>query len=66
MRVFRFSLSTQVFLGLSAGLLAGILFGKEAGRLTVIGDAFIQLLQMTVLPYITLSLITALGPPLTF
>jgi len=32
-----------------------------AGSLQVLGDAFIMLLQMTVIPYITVSLITAFG-----
>jgi len=34
---------------------------RKVGFLKVAGDAFIMLLQMTVIPYITVSLITALG-----
>jgi Na+/H+-dicarboxylate symporter len=55
------SLSTKVLLGLGLGILAGVFFGEEAAFLKVLGDAFIQLLQMTVLPYMMVSLITGLG-----
>lgn len=57
----RLSLSTQVVLGLVLGLVVGICVGDKAAVLLGIGKAFILLLQMTVLPYITLSLITGLG-----
>jgi Na+/H+-dicarboxylate symporter/ABC-type amino acid transport substrate-binding protein len=55
------SLSTKVLIGLGLGMLAGVFFGEEAAFLKVLGDAFIQLLQMTVLPYMMVSLITGLG-----
>ena len=57
----RLSLSTQVLIGLILGLLAGVIFGELMAPLQDVGNAFILLLQMTVLPYITLSLITGLG-----
>lgn len=57
----RLSLSTQVILGLVLGLVVGVCVGDRAAVLLGIGKAFILLLQMTVLPYITLSLITGLG-----
>ena len=57
----RMSLSTQVLVGLVLGLLAGVVFGEYVAPLQDIGKAFILLLQMPVLPYITLSLITGLG-----
>jgi Na+/H+-dicarboxylate symporter/ABC-type amino acid transport substrate-binding protein len=55
------SLSTKVLIGLGLGMLAGVFLGEEAAFLKVVGDAFIQLLQMTVLPYMIVSLITGLG-----
>ena len=55
------SLSTRVLIGLGLGALAGIFFGEDAAFLKVFGDAFIQLLQMTVLPYMMTSLIAGLG-----
>src|SRR4029450_12363090 len=51
----------QVVLGLVLGLGGGVCVGDKAAWLQGIGKAFILLLQRTVLPYITLSLITGLG-----
>ena len=60
-RKVRLSLSTQVLVGLVLGLVVGMLVGEHAAVLQHVGKAFVLLLQMTVLPYITLSLITGLG-----
>lgn len=57
----RFGLAEQVLIALVLGLAAGIFFGEMAGALKIVGDAFILLLQVTVIPYIFVSLITALG-----
>jgi proton glutamate symport protein len=54
-------LATQVLLGLGLGVVAGIVFGEWMRHLQVIGDVFVGLLQMTVLPYIVVSLIASLG-----
>lgn len=55
------SLSAKIFLGMGLGILVGVFFGEEAAGLHVIGDAFIQLLQMTILPFVVLSLVTGVG-----
>ncbi len=55
------SLSTKILIGLGLGILAGIFFGEAVAFLKMPGDAFILLMQMTVLPYIMVSLITGLG-----
>jgi len=55
------SLSSRIFLGLGAGIAAGLFFGEPAGALEPFGKAFIGLLQMTVLPYVTVSLIGGIG-----
>ena len=57
----RLSLSTQVLIGLALGVASGVFFGELLAFLGVIGDAFILLLQMTVLPYVMVSLIVGLG-----
>ncbi len=57
----RLSLATQVVAALALGLASGIFLGELTTPLNVVGRAFILLLQMTVLPYIILSLITGLG-----
>lgn len=58
---FRLSLSKTILLGLVLGVLCGIFFGEHCKGLAVIGHAFIKLLQMTILPYIVLSLIVGIG-----
>jgi Na+/H+-dicarboxylate symporter len=55
------SLSTMIFMGLGLGVLAGLFFGEMVAFLEVIGEIWIKLLQMTVLPYVMLSLVTGLG-----
>jgi Na+/H+-dicarboxylate symporter len=57
----RLSLSTGILIGMILGLSCGIFFGEYCGFLQIIGDAFIKLLQMTILPYIVVSLILGIG-----
>ena len=57
----RLSLSAQVFIALALGILAGLFFGELIAPVKVVGDIFIGLLQMTVLPYILVSLIAGIG-----
>jgi len=46
------SLSARIFLGLGLGIVTGLFFGDLVADLKVIGDIFIKMLQITVLPYI--------------
>ena len=55
------SLSTRVLIGLGLGILLGLFIGEWVGPLGMVGDGFILLLQMPVLPYVALSLIASLG-----
>jgi len=57
----KMSMSTLVLLSFAAGILIGLFFGEKVGWMAVIGDAFIKLLQMTIIPYIIVSLISSLG-----
>jgi len=57
----KLSLSTKVLIGLIAGVLLGLFFGEKVAWFSVLGDVFIGLLQMTVLPYIMFSLIVNIG-----
>ena len=57
----RLSFSTQILIGLFTGAALGLFIGERAGVLQVFADAYIKLLQMTVLPYVTISLITGIG-----
>ncbi len=58
---FRPSLSGMIFISLALGIVTGLFFGEMVAFLDVIGKAWIALLQMTVLPYVMLSLIAGLG-----
>lgn len=53
--------STRVLAGLIAGVAVGLFIGERAAALQICVDAYMKLLQMTVLPYITLSLVGGLG-----
>ncbi|MCX2983426.1 cation:dicarboxylase symporter family transporter [Halieaceae bacterium IMCC14734] len=50
-----------VFFSLLLGIATGVFFGEMVAWLQVIGDIFIKLLQVTVIPFISVSLITGLG-----
>jgi len=54
-------LPEQVLIALALGIFTGVFLGEAAGRLQVIGDIFVRMLQITVIPYISLSLITGIG-----
>jgi Na+/H+-dicarboxylate symporter len=51
----------RVIIALILGILAGIFVGEPAGNLEILGNAYIRLLQMTVLPYVLVSIIGGLG-----
>lgn len=54
-------LSGRIFVGLIVGICTGVFFGELVADLKLIGDIFIKLLQITVLPYIIVSLIAGFG-----
>jgi Na+/H+-dicarboxylate symporter/ABC-type amino acid transport substrate-binding protein len=54
--------SSQLILwGLGLGLGCGLVFGEYCRFLGLVGEAYVKLLQMTVLPYITVSLVLGFG-----
>jgi Na+/H+-dicarboxylate symporter len=57
----RLSLSTRILIGLGLWILTGLVLGELAASLQVVADAYIRLMQMTVLPYVTVAPITGLG-----
>ena len=57
----RLSTSSWILIGLGLGALCGILFGELMKPLGVVGDVYIRFTQITVLPYILLSLIHGVG-----
>ena len=55
------TLSRQIGIGIAAGVALGLLVGERAAPLEVAADAYVRLLQMTVLPYVVVSLMAGLG-----
>ncbi len=53
--------TAQLMIGLSLGIAWGLFLGDSGEWVKWIGDAFVGLLQMTVLPYVTLTLIANVG-----
>ncbi len=57
----RLSLSSQIAVGIGGGIVLGLFLGELVAPLQLVADAYIKLLQMTVLPYVTVSIIAGLG-----
>jgi Na+/H+-dicarboxylate symporter/ABC-type amino acid transport substrate-binding protein len=55
------SLSAQIALGLVAGVATGVLLGERAAFLEWPAKAFVQLLQVTVIPFLVTSLISGIA-----
>lgn len=48
-------------MGLISGVAAGVFFGELCAPAKIVGDAFVGLLRMTVMPYLIVSLVANLG-----
>ena len=57
----RITLASQVIIALLLGIATGVFFGEIVAPLEIVGDIFISLLRIAVIPYITVALITAIG-----
>ena len=57
----RSRLSTYILAGLILGVAYGLFFGEFAGNLAIVGKAYVGLLQMSILPYMVVSLIGGIG-----
>ena len=57
----KLSLSAKIMIGMGLGFGVGIFFGEYCAFLQIIGNGFIKLLQMTILPYIIVSMILGIG-----
>ena len=47
--------------GLCAGTVTGLFWGEAARVIQPVADGFVRLLQMAVLPYLTVSLVASIG-----
>ncbi len=61
MKIRKISLSNQILLAVVLGVATGLFFGESCSILEVVGKAFIALMQISVLPYIFVSLIQSFG-----
>lgn len=57
----RLSPGARIVASLVAGLATGLFLGERAAPFQVLADGFVRLLQMAVLPYVTVSLIAGIG-----
>ncbi len=57
----RLSLSAWILIGLAGGVLFGLFLGEPAGALQPLAEIYIRLMQMTVLPYLLVSLVVGFG-----
>jgi Na+/H+-dicarboxylate symporter len=53
--------STKILVGLTAGVAVGLFVGEPIVVIKWAADGFVKLLQMTVLPYVTVSIASSLG-----
>ena len=53
--------SRKILIGLCAGIAVGLFVGEQALAIKWAADGFVKLLQMTVLPYVTVSIASSLG-----
>jgi Na+/H+-dicarboxylate symporter/ABC-type amino acid transport substrate-binding protein len=61
LKLARLSLPQWILLGVILGVLTGLFFGENTAILKPIGDAFIKIWQITVLPTVVVSLIAGTG-----
>jgi Na+/H+-dicarboxylate symporter/ABC-type amino acid transport substrate-binding protein len=52
---------SHIAIGLAAGVLTGLFFGDRARVLEPVADGFVRLLQMAVLPYLFVSIVSNIG-----
>ena len=55
------SLSAQSLWALFIGVLFGLFFGEDIAWIQTIGDVYIKLMQITIIPYIMVSIMVGLG-----
>lgn len=61
MKLSKISLPVQITIGLILGVACGLFFGELTQPLGKLGHAFVMLLKMSILPYMSFSLIHAIG-----
>ena len=57
------SFSKKILVGLLTGIATGIVLGEDVAPLTLVAEGLVRLLQMTVLPYVTVSIVLGHDEP---
>ena len=57
----KLTMGTKILIGVTAGILVGVFLGDRVGLFDTIGAIYVGLLQMTVLPYVVVSLMGKVG-----
>ena len=57
----KLSLSTWIVIGMVLGVACGLMFGDACKQLSIIGDIYVTLLLMSVMPYIVTTLMLGIG-----
>src|SRR4029077_7835636 len=55
------STTRNIVIGIALGIATGLFLGEKADFFQFAAEGYLRLLQMTVLPYVTISLITGIG-----
>ena len=53
--------SIQIFIAIILGVLAGLLFGEKTAHIKIVGDLFIRLLRMIIIPLILASMVAGIA-----
>jgi len=61
MKIFKLSLASQTFLGMIAGGIIGFVVGPKIVAIQIVGDIFLRLLQMAIVPLIYVSVTSAIA-----
>lgn len=56
----RIKVHTQIFIAIVAGVVVGVILGPNAEHIKVVGDIFIRLLRMIIIPLIMASMVTGI------
>lgn len=57
----KMSLTLKIFLGMALGIIFGWLFGQQISSIKIVGDIFLRLIQMAIIPLIFTGVSCAIG-----
>lgn len=61
MAALKLKISTQIFIAIILGIIAGLILGQNAVHLKIVGDMFIRLLRMIIIPLIFASMVAGIA-----